>query len=113
MLWRSFALRSVAAISIASYLTIPAISRSSAQAQPTFLDFPVVIYCEYENITSAYYFSQLGPDGKAIYLSPDRQAGVISTHGHAEHIDGDRVGSCREKSLDELRAAGQAFDLPR
>lgn len=89
------------------------LSDLQAEAGPSFRDFPFVIYCENELITSAYYFSQLGPDGKAIYLTPDRQAGMITTHGYAEHIDGERAGSCREKTLDDLRAAGQAFDTPR
>jgi hypothetical protein len=81
--------------------------------EPTFADFPYVIYCEYEGIDHAYYFSQLGRDGHAIYLTPDRQVGAISIDGVAERVGGDRPGSCLDKTLDDLRAAGQAFDLPR
>lgn len=81
--------------------------------EPSFADFPYVIYCEYEGIDHAYYFSQLGPDGRALYLTPDQQVGVITVDGVAERIDGDRPGSCHDKTLDELRAAGQAFDLAR
>ncbi len=84
-----------------------------AQAQQAqFGDFPVVIYCEYRGIASAYYFSQLA-DGVAIYLTPDRQAGAITISGTAQRIEGDRPGTCLDKTLEDLRASGQAFDLPR
>ena len=79
----------------------------------SFTDFPYVIYCQFEDIQHAYYFSQLGPDGYAIYLTPDRQAGAITVDGVAERIGGERSGSCLDKTLDELRSSGQAFDLPR
>jgi len=81
------------------------------RAQPvSFGDFPVVIYCEYSGIASAYYFSQLS-NGVAIYLTPDRQAGAITVDGTAHRIGGDRSGSCQDKTLDDLRASKQAFDL--
>jgi hypothetical protein len=83
-----------------------------ARAQdPSFADFPYLIYCEYEGIASTYYFSQVGPDGRAIYMTLDRQVGVISIDGVAERVDGDRPGTCLDKTIDDLRAAGQAFDL--
>ncbi len=85
--------------------------RALAQ-QPSFRDFPYLIFCEYKQITSAYYFSQLQPDGRAVYMTHEQQVGVISLDGVAERIDGERPGSCQGKTLDELRAAGQAFDLP-
>jgi hypothetical protein len=81
--------------------------------EPTFADFPSVIYCTFEGYQNAYYFSQLDPDGRAIYMTPDRQAGAITIDGVAERVDGERPGSCMGKTLSDLRAAGQAFDLPR
>ncbi|BCP52978.1 hypothetical protein K32_15950 [Kaistia sp. 32K] len=82
-----------------------------ARAAPvSFADFPVVIFCEFSGSTSAYYFSRLS-DGKAIYLTPDRQAGVITIDGEAQRIGGERAGTCLDKTLKELRASGQAFDL--
>jgi hypothetical protein len=71
-----------------------------------------VIYCEYQGITSAYYFSQPS-DGLAIYLTADRQVGVITIDSTARRIGGDRPGTCLDKTLDDLRTSGQAFDLPR
>jgi hypothetical protein len=79
---------------------------------PTFRDFPYLIFCEYKGITSAYYFSQLYSDGRAIYMTHESQIGVITLNGVAERVDGERPGSCQGKTLDELRAGGQAFDLP-
>lgn len=81
-------------------------------ADPVFRDFPLVVYCDYNGITSAYYFSQL-EQGRAIYLTPDRQAGSITIDGTALRVGGERSGTCRDKTLPELREAGQAFDLPR
>lgn len=85
---------------------------SSAQ-DVSFKSFPYLIYCEFEGIARAYYFSKLGADGRAIYMTPDNQAGVITITGVAEAVNGDRAGNCLNKSLKDLRAAGQAFDLPQ
>jgi len=85
---------------------------ASASAEPVaFGDFPVVIYCEYSGTTSAYYFSRL-TGGNAIYLTPDRKAGMITIDGAAQRIGGQRAGSCLGKTLKDLRTSGQAFDLP-
>lgn len=85
---------------------------SGLAAEPAFRDFPLVVYCEYKGITSAYYFSQLEGE-QAVYLTPDRQAGMITIDGTAQRVGGDRPGNCLDKTLEELRGAGQAFDLPR
>ena len=79
----------------------------------SFADFPYVVFCRYEGIDHGYYFSQLGPDGRALYLTPDRQVGAITVDGVAERVGGDQSGSCLGKTLEELRSTGQAFDLPR
>ena len=78
----------------------------------SFKDFPYLIYCQYKNIDHAYYFSQVGPDGHAIYLTADGQAGAITIDGTAKRVGGDGSGSCGGKTLNDLRASGQAFDLP-
>lgn len=76
----------------------------------TFRDFPFLIYCNYEDIDHAYYFSRVGPDGVAIYLTPDRLAGTVTVDGVAKRIGGEQSGTCADKTIDELRSAGQAFD---
>jgi hypothetical protein len=78
----------------------------------SFKDFPYLVYCEYEGVARAFYFSRLGSDGIAVYLTPDRQAGTITIDGVARRIGGDTSGTCADKTLDELRTSGQAFDLP-
>jgi hypothetical protein len=79
----------------------------------SFRDFPSVIYCEYQGIAHAFYFSRLDRDGVAIYLTPDRQAGTITIDGVARRVGGgEHAGTCSDKTLDELRSSGQAFDLP-
>lgn len=103
---RYLRLVAVVALGLVSY------SAPAGAQQATFADFPVVIFCEYHGTTSAYYFSQLA-DGVAIYITPDRQAGVITIDGTARRIGGDRSGTCLDKTLADLRASGQAFDLPR
>lgn len=101
------------AFALAPAFSIAAAGTQVRAAEPTFADFPTVIYCEFSGISKAYYFSQLDADGVAVYMTPDRQVGVISIEGVAETIDSDQSGTCRGKTLDDLRAAGQAFDLPR
>ncbi|QIG47418.1 hypothetical protein G5V57_06510 [Nordella sp. HKS 07] len=85
--------------------------QSSAQ-DVSYKSFPYLIYCEFEGIAHAYYFSQLRKDGRAIYMTPDNQAGMITITGVAESVHGDRAGNCLNKTLKDLRSSGQAFDLP-
>ncbi|MCO5064991.1 MAG: hypothetical protein M9924_11340 [Rhizobiaceae bacterium] len=84
----------------------------SSAADLSFRDFPYLIFCESHGTDYAFYFSRLGSDGRAIYLTPDNQAGTITIDGVALRVGGDQSGSCFDKTLDELRASGQAFDLP-
>jgi hypothetical protein len=102
-------LAGLAAALVAGHVLLP----QPVTAQPaTFADFPLVIYCEYEGITHAYYFSQLS-GGQAVYMTPDRQVGVITTTGEARRLGGDRSGSCQDMTLADLRAAGRTIDAPR
>ncbi len=100
-------------VAVALGLGMALYGAQSLAADVSFKDFPYLIYCHYRGIDHAYYFSQLGADGRAIYMTPDRQAGFISITGGAKRVGGDRSGNCLDKTLDELRSAGQAFDLPR
>lgn len=79
----------------------------------SFKDFPYVIYCESEGIAHAFYFSRLGTDGVAIYLTPDRQAGMITIDGVGRRVGGEQSGTCSNKTLDDLRSSGQAHDLAK
>ena len=87
-------------------------SQASA-SEAAFSDFPFMVHCELNGIDRAYYLSKIDPDGVATYISPDRQAGTITVSGEAKPVGGDWAGSCSGKTLEELRAAGQAYDLQR
>ena len=59
-------------------------STQSLAAEASFKDFPYLIFCQYRGVDHAYYFSRLEPDGRAIYMTPDRQAASISLGGTAK-----------------------------
>ncbi len=90
------------------YGIAPALSQ-----EVSFKDFPYLIYCHSKGVDHAFYFTRLRADGVAIYLTPDRQAGVITIDGVARRVGGEQSGSCAGKTLDELRSSGQAYDLPK
>lgn len=77
----------------------------------SFEDFPFLVRCELNGVIHAYYLSKIGPDGVAVYITPDNQAGTITIRGKAEPVGGDWSGSCAGKTLEQLRSAGQAYDL--
>ncbi len=81
--------------------------------EPSLADFPFVIHCKFKNTSHAFYASRLSPDGTAVYAASDRIAGTISLTGEAKAIGSEVGGSCAGKTLKELRASGQAFDLSR
>jgi hypothetical protein len=73
--------------------------------------FPLVIQCKYKTTFHAFYLSRVAEDGVATYVASDRIAGTISLDGQAKTTGGQGGGSCVGKTLQELRAAGQARDL--
>ena len=79
----------------------------------SFKDFPYLIYCESQGVDHAFYFSRLSPDGVAIYLTPDRQAGMITIDSVGRRVGGEQSGTCANKTLDDLRTSKQAYDLPK
>ena len=105
-----------------AWLRIGSIALAGASLYPSasvhaldfsFKDFPYLIYCESEGIAHAFYFSKLGADGIAIYLTPDRQAGMITIDGVGRRVGGDQSGTCSNKTLDDLRSSGQAYDVAK
>ena len=90
----------------------PVHSAQTHASEGPFADFPVLVHCEL-NGDRVYYLSRIGPDGVAVYMSPDRQAGTITVSGKAEPVDGEFSGSCSGKTLEQLRSAGQAYDIQR
>lgn len=85
---------------------------TSLAQELSFKSFPYLIFCEVQGVHRAFYFSKLGPDGVAVYLTPDRQAGMITIDGVGRRIGGEQSGSCANKTLDNLKMSGQAHYLP-
>ncbi|RUM95761.1 hypothetical protein EET67_21395 [Pseudaminobacter arsenicus] len=79
----------------------------------SFKDFPYLIYCEVQGVDHAFYFSRLDANGVAVYLSPGRQAGIITIDGAARRVGDGQSGTCANKTLDDLRTSGQAYDLSK
>ncbi|WP_244480452.1 hypothetical protein [Rhizobium sp. Root1220] len=84
---------------------------SPRAAEDKFADFPFVISCEYKGMFHAFYLSRITPDGLATYVASERLAGTISLDGHAKAVGGSNGGNCLGKTLDQLRASGQAHFL--
>jgi hypothetical protein len=101
-------LNPVRCAALSASVLIAAVSAARAETA-TFADFPMVIYCEESGITHAFYFSRLGQDGVAVYLTPDQMAGVITIDGTARRVGGEKPGNCAGKTLEELREQGQSF----
>jgi hypothetical protein len=83
-----------------------------AQEDP-FDQFPLLIQCKHKETYHAFYISRISPDGVATYVASERMAGTITLDGHAKATGGAEGGSCVGKTLAELRASHQAYDLKR
>lgn len=86
----------------------------AAHAEGPLDDFPLVITCQNKDTYHVFYLSRVAKDGTATFSASDRLGGTITVNGTAKAI-GDALsgGSCAGKSLDELRASGQARDAKR
>lgn len=82
-----------------------------AASEAAFADFPFMVRCENKGIDRVFYLAKINPNGVAVYVSPDRQAGLVTIDGPAQPVGGDGSGSCTGKTIKQLRDAGQAFDL--
>lgn len=91
-------------------LTALPISAVQAQQDP-FDQFPLLIQCKYKETYHAFYLSRISEQGVATYVASDRIAGTISIDGTAKAIGLKGGGSCVGKTLAELRASHQAYDL--
>lgn len=88
------------------------LNHSSAAAAGTSVgDFPVMIHCEGKGLHRFYYLSKIGSDGVAVYLSLDGQGGKFSLDGTAKRVLPGASGTCVDKTLEQLRSAGQTYDM--
>lgn len=96
----------------ASLIALAAFSVTTVQAQDNPFDqFPLIIQCKYRETYHAFYLSRVSMDGVATYTASDRIAGTITIDGRAKATGVEGGGSCVGKTLVELRAAHQAYDL--
>ncbi len=88
-----------------------AIAPGPSAAGDTNITHPLVIVCELKGARHFAYLDRIAADGTATYKTPSGQVvmagadGVVSRGGQAVE------GSCAEKTLEELRAAGQTFSF--
>lgn len=109
---RSLGLSRLLAFSLLSLSPLAGV-HSAVAAEPSFIDFPYLVHCELNGVDRAYYLSSIDTQGVAVYVTPENQAGTITIHGKAQAIGGEWSGSCSGKTLEQLKAAGQAFYLQR
>ncbi|MGG7580072.1 hypothetical protein [Rhizobium sp. Nf11,1] len=84
------------------------------QAQDDLVEqFPLVIQCKYNETYHTFYLSRISQDGVATYQASERIAGTITLDGKAKAIGGEGGGTCVGKTLAELRASHQTYDLKR
>jgi hypothetical protein len=77
-------------------------------------EFPLAIICEFSGISHVFYLSKLEGDGVATYIRPDGVVGRVSLTGPATVVGGEGGrGTCGGRTIQELRSAGQTFDLGR
>ncbi len=88
-----------------------AIAPGPSAAGDADITHPIVITCEVRGTWHFAYLDRIAPDGSATYMTPSGQvllAGadrVVSRAGQAVE------GPCDGNTLEELRAAGQAFSF--
>jgi hypothetical protein len=112
--WQNICANGKTTITGLTLLLLAAFANSRARAaEAPFADFPFLIACEAGGTQHAYYLSRISRDGVAVYLTPAKQAGMITLSGTAKRLGGDVQGSCSGKNLEQLRSAGQAFYLQR
>ena len=85
--------------------------QARAANEPTLADFPFMVHCKHSGTDRAFYLAIVTPAGVAVYISPDRKAGTVTIRGPAVPVGGDGAGSCAGKTIQQLKEAGQAFNL--
>ncbi|QPB22080.1 hypothetical protein [Rhizobium sp. 007] len=107
-------LKLIVAVVAGACAWLPLSNATEVRAEDSpFAQFPMVIHCKYKDTYHAFYVSRVSPDGVATYVASDRIAGNVTLDGQAKATGGEEAGSCVGKTLEELRASGQAWDLKR
>ena len=89
-------------------LLIGAIGSSRAEVADQNIPVPQMIICELNGVRHFAYLDRIGADGVATYMSPSGKSATASKEGVVTPRRGRAFwGSCADKTLEELRAAGQ------
>ncbi|OCP02464.1 MULTISPECIES: hypothetical protein [unclassified Ensifer] len=89
----------------------PALCAQALAQNSIFDQFPIVVACEYKGTHHAFYLSKVTADGTATYMASDNFAGTITLTGEAKAVGAEEGGTCLGKTIEELRASGQARDI--
>ena len=98
---------SLAGVACAVALLVAMVPRPSAAGEAK-IDYPHVIVCEFKGIRYFAYLDRIDADGTAIYMTPGGKCATVSEGGVVTRQGQAVEGSCAGKTLEDLRAAGQA-----
>lgn len=84
-------------------------SVSTAKAEDPFKGFPIAVACENDGTIRAFFLSRITEDGTATYVASEGIGGTITLKGQAKAVASRGDGNCVGKTLQELRASGQAL----
>jgi hypothetical protein len=109
-------LKIVVSMLVTAWLTLPfsQVTGTVAHAQEPqnpLDEFPIVVMCKSKSTYLAFHLSRITQDGTATYVASDKMVGTITLQGHAKAAGGQGGGDCVGKTLDDLRASGQAVYL--
>jgi hypothetical protein len=113
---RKFTRLHIAAATLALIFGSPPISPALGEptyAQNPLADFPLVVVCKTRDTYHIFQLSRVTKDGTATYVASERIAGTITLNGRAKAVGNKLGGDCLGKTLEELRASGQALDIRR
>jgi len=103
----------VSVSAFAALFLLPTLAAAQETISDPFDVFPLAVHCELKKVQHIFYLSRVDANGVATYISPGRMAGTITVDGTAQRVGGDQAGSCKNKTLKELRDNKQTIDTQR
>ena len=88
-----------------------AIAPSPSAAGNADITHPFVIACERDGAWHFAYLDRIAADGTATYMTPSGRVVMAGADGIVSRAGQAVEGACAGKTLEELRAAGQAFSF--
>jgi hypothetical protein len=88
-----------------------AIAPGPSAAGDADITHPIVIVCELGGARFFAYLDRIAADGTATYMTPSGQFALVGADGVVSRGGQAVEGTCIGMTLEELRAAGQAFSF--